>query len=156
MTSPRYSIESPVDTSLSDGAELDHDLAHLVNGRKRFIRVDVVLLEMPRADISRLVGIYFLNPRLFEAIKDAGLTGLAQLDFSMSFDEQMLELGEFDGQELPYLVCVEVLGDVGSDDFAHVEGVVGLVVSERALGVLQNFDLTDCTISPYRRNRASR
>jgi hypothetical protein len=30
-----------------------------------------------------------------------------------------------------------------------VEGVVGLIVSERALGVLQNFNLTDCTISPY-------
>lgn len=144
-----YSIKAPVDTSLAEGAELDHDPVSLVNGRRRFTRVDVTLLEMPRADVSRLVGIYFLSPRLFDAVKDAGLTGLAQLDFSMSFDEQMRELGEFDGQELPHLVCVEVLGNFGSHDFAHAEGVIGLIVSERALGVLHNFNLKDCTISSY-------
>ena len=145
----RFLVKAPVDTALGDDALVDQNPLRELNGRRRIAIVDVVLLEMPRSDISRLSGVYFLKPALFDAIRREGLTGLVPRDFTMSFDPQMQQLGAFDGRSLPELSCVEVSGDVSTDDFSHVEGCAGLVVSSQALAILQRFDLTAVVITPF-------
>ncbi|MFJ4253764.1 hypothetical protein [Microbacterium sp. NPDC090003] len=146
--STRLLVKAPVDMALGERAEIDQDPDRWINGRPRVTVIDVVLLAMPRSSISRLSGVYFVTPRLLDAVQVNGLSGLSEREFTMSFDPQMAGLGEFDGRELPDLRCVEVWGDAATDDFAHLEGRSGLVVSPGALAVLRSFDLTDVRVEP--------
>ncbi|MFK0402394.1 hypothetical protein ACIQTT_08710 [Microbacterium sp. NPDC090225] len=142
-------MKAPVDTALGDRAEVDQDPEHRINGRPRISVIDVVLLEMPTSDISRLSGVHFLRPALFHAIQTEGLSGLEQRGFTMSFDRQQRELGGLSGSQVPELFCVEVHGRVEADDFAHVEGESGLIVSHAALAVLRRFDLTGVRVESF-------
>lgn len=134
-----YVVSLEVPFGFGDDVELDHDPASLRQGRKPFRRIDLTLYELPIPDFTTTYGIYFATPALADQLRP--LHGLRERDFSLSFDPQMQELGAFEGKQLPELVCFDVTGTYGVDDFSHVEGHAGLLASKRAVAVLRRFDL---------------
>jgi hypothetical protein len=83
-------------------------------------------------------------------------TGLKQRNFTLSLDEQRSGLGDFDQKQAPQLVCFEVDGELGETDFARVRGVPRLLVSERAMQTLQQFNLGHARIEPFDPDVANR
>jgi len=54
------------------------------------------------------------------------------------------------GETIPELICFEVTGKFGVDDFAHLDGEPDLLVSEQALAVLRRFNLGELSeIAPF-------
>lgn len=145
MTYSELMLEVPF--GLGDLAEFDQEPSHWIDGVKPMTIIDVVLYSSSIPDLATTDGVYFATSRLGSAM--VGLTGLRRRDFTISLDDQMRELGEFDGWAMPELMCFEVTGTYGVDDFAHVEGVIGLLASERAVAILAGFDLGSGTVSSY-------
>jgi len=144
-----FSVSLEVPFRLGDNAEFNQDPAFWMDGVKPFVRIDVVLLETPIPDLTTTDGIYFTSPRLADELKE--LSGLRERDYTLAFDDQMKELGEFGGGKVPELMCFEVTGRYGRHDFAHVNGLTDLLVSEQALAMLRHFDLGDLAdIRPFR------
>ena len=148
-----YVVSLEVPFGFGDDVELDHDPASLRHGLKPFLRIDLTLYELPIPDFTTTYGIYFATPPLAEQLRP--LRGLREREFSLSFDPQMQELGAFEGKQLPELVCFDVTGTFGVDDFSHVEGEADLLVSQRAAAALRRFDLGQLgTIRRFRRARS--
>lgn len=145
-----YVVSLEVPFGFGDDVELDHDPASLRHGLKPFRRIDLTLYELPIPDFTTTYGIYFATPLLAEQLRL--LRGLHERDFTLSFDPQMEELGAFEGKQIPELVCFDVTGTFGIDDFSHVDGEADLLVSPRAIAVLRRFDLGQ--LSTIRRYRA--
>ena len=118
-----------------------------MNGTKPLVDAEFVLFILPIPDFATTHPVYFATPELADAL--APCTGLRARSFSLRFDDRMEELGAFEGKELPALVCFDVTGTFGHDDFSEVRGAPGLVVSERAMEVLRRFDLGIAKISEY-------
>lgn len=134
-----YVVSLEVRFGFGDDVELDHDPASRRQGLKPFRRIDLTLFELPIPDFTTTYGIYFATPPLAEQLRP--LRGLREREFSLSFDPQMQELGAFDCKQLPDLVCFDVTGTFGVDDFSHLEGQVGLLASARAIAAVRRFDL---------------
>ncbi|MBB2975122.1 hypothetical protein FHX49_000663 [Microbacterium endophyticum] len=143
-----WALTLEVPFGMGEFAEFDQDPSHWIDGVKPMSTIDLVLYTMSVPDLTTTDGIYFATPRLAQAM--AHLTGLRSRAFTLSFDEQMLELGEFDDQTLPDLSCFEVVGSYGTDDFAHREGVTELLASERAMALLADFSLGSGTAALFR------
>ena len=144
-----YVVSLEVPFGFGDDVEIDQDPASLRQGLKPFRRIDLTLYELPIPDFTTTYGLYVATPSLAEQLRS--LRGLRERDFSLSFDTQMEELGAFEGKHIPELVCFDVTGAFGVDDFAHVEGRAGLIASKRAIAVLRRFDLGQLgTIRPFR------
>jgi hypothetical protein len=109
--------------------------------------VDLVLYALPIPDFTTISPLYFASPPLAAALSP--FSGLRQRSYTLKFDEQMEELGDFEDEELPELICFEIVGTFGESDFAYVEGVPGVLVSERALKTLRQFDLGIARVTPY-------
>lgn len=140
LSRPRFSVVSlEVPFDYGDDAQINQDLVARRHGRKPFLHIDLTLYELPIPDFTTTYGIYLASPALAEQLRP--FSGLRERDFSLSFDPQMRELGAFDGKQLPELVCFEVTGTFGVDDFSHLEGHAGLLASKRAVAVLRRFDL---------------
>jgi len=143
-----FSVSLEVPFSLGENAEFNHDPVSWVDGVKPFKQIDLVLFQLPIPDFTTTDGIYFAKPKLANELKS--LSGLLECDYTLAFDEQMEELGKFKGKNIPELACFEVVGKYGTDDFSHVDGEPDLVVSERALAVLRQFDLGELAeIKPF-------
>lgn len=143
-----YSASLEVPFGLGDGAEFDQDPASWVDGVKPFIQIDLVLFQLPIPDFTTTDGVYFAVPPLADELRK--LRGLRERSFTQTFDEQMEELGQFEGKTIPELVCFEVTGRFGIDDFAHLDGEPDLLVSEQALAVLRRFNLGELSeIAPF-------
>lgn len=150
---PRFYVVSlEVPFGFGEDAELDHDPASLRQGRKPFRRIDLTLYELPIPDFTTTYGIYFATPHLAEQLRP--FSGLHERDFTLSFDPQMEELGAFEGKQLPELVCFDVTGTFGTDDFSQLEGQAGLLTSDKAIAVLRRFDLGQ--LATIRRFRPAR
>lgn len=143
-----YSASLEVPFGLGDDAEFNQDPASWIDGVKPFTRIDLVLFQLPIPDFTTTDGIYFATPALASELQK--LRGLRTRDFTLTFDKQMEELGQFEGKSIPELVCFEVIGTFGTDDFAHLDGEPDLLVSEQALAVLQRFNLGELSeIAPF-------
>lgn len=143
-----YSASLEVPFGLGGNAEFNQDPASWVDGVKPFTRIDLVLFQLPIPDFTTTDGVYFAVPALAAELR--ALRGLRERSFTLAFDEQMEELGEFAGKTIPELVCFEVTGAFGTDDFAHLDGEPDLLVSERALSVLRRFNLGGLSeIAPF-------
>jgi len=116
-------------------------------GSKPYITIDLILLGLPIPDLTTSIGLYLVTESLAKEL--AQFTGLKQREFTLSLDEQMTELGEFDEKQIPKLTCFEVDGEIGETDFARVKGVPRLLVSERAMQTLQRFNLGHARIEPF-------
>jgi len=138
-------LEVPFD--FGEDVEIDQDLSHLRHGRRPFITIDLRLIELPISNLTTTYGIYLATPKL--AAELDAFTGLRERQFTLGFDSQMEELGEFEGKKLPNLVCFEVTGTYSEDDFAHVEGVPGLLISDNAWSTVSTYDLGDADLETY-------
>lgn len=141
----RVSPEAPF--GLGENAEFGDSPSASLGGRNPLLVADLVLYRLPIPDLTTITPVYLTTPALADALKDS--TGLSGRPFMLAFDEQMKELGEFEGKDLPDLRCFDVTGTFGSDDFVIAEGVAGVLVSERALDVLRRFDLGIARVVPY-------
>lgn len=140
LFSPRsYAVSLEVPFGFGDDAELAHSPSSLRQGLKPFRRIDLTLHELPIPDFTTTYGIYIATRALAERLRP--FSGLREREFSLSMDPQMQELGAFDGKQIPELVCFEVTGTYGVDDFSHIEAEADLLVSPRAIAVLRSFNL---------------
>lgn len=144
-----FSASLEVPFNLGPAAEFDENPESCVDGVKPFTRIDLVLLQLPIPDFTTTDAVYFAVPALAEELQH--LRGLRRRECTLAFDEQMKELGEFAGKSLPDLVCFDVTGTYGQDDFAHLEGETDLLVSEAGLAVLRGYNLGGLSeIAPFR------
>ncbi len=81
-----------------------------------------------------------------EALIAAAVTGVQFGDVEVSTSDQFSEVCA--GVVLPEFVRLEAVGGAGSDDFGVVKDG-RLVVSERALAVLQQFQLVNALVEPF-------
>ncbi|OZD56643.1 hypothetical protein CH252_05035 [Rhodococcus sp. 06-1477-1B] len=142
-----FAVDFDVPFEFGDAVKIDQDPASWRDGRRPSITIDLLLVQLPIPDLTTTFGIYFATPAL--ATKLRSFSGLRERQFTLSFDPQMEELGEFEGKELPELTCFEVVGTYPEHDFAHVKGVSGLLVSEQAWAAVQQFDLGDADVELY-------
>ena len=142
-----FLLEPDVPFGLGDAAEFDQNPAAVVKGVRSFTRIDLVLWEVPAADLTTIQGVYLMSLPLASSLQ--GFTGLRKAPFTLSFEPQMFELGAFEGESLPGLVCFEVTGTVATADFAHAADAPGLIVTEPVLRHLEGFNLDGCTVRPY-------
>jgi len=132
---------------LGEKASFNEDPNSWRYGSKPYITIDLVLLGLPIPDLTTSIGVYLATEALAKEL--IRFTGLKQRDFTLSLDEQMTGLGNFDQKQVPQLVCFEVDGGLGETDFARVKGVPRLLVSERAMQTLQQFNLGHARIEPF-------
>ena len=132
---------------LGEKASFSEDPNSWRYGSKPYVTIDLVLLGLPIPDLTTSIGVYLATEDLAKEL--VNLTGLRQREFTLSLDEQMADLGEFDGKNIPKLACFEVDGEIGQTDFARVKGVPRLLASERAMQTLQRFNLGEARIEPF-------
>lgn len=119
------------------------------HGRRDVVTADMVLFEIPPADISTASGLYFLSRPLADAYDASALTGLLRREARIGLDGQVEELGSFAGREVPELVCYEVHGDFPESDFSYRPGTYGLILSAPAMALLEGFDLSGCDVEAF-------
>jgi len=142
-----FQVHLEVPFNYGENVKIDQDLSHLRHDRRPFITIDLLLLELPIPDLTTTFGIYLATPKLAAQLRT--FTGLRERQFTLGFDPQMEELGEFEGKELPELVCFEVTGTWPQQDFAHVRGVAGLLISENAWSTVSTYNLGDADVEVY-------
>lgn len=89
---------------------------------------------------------YIVTERLAAEIERAELTGVVLDEVETSKSEQFDEL--YPGRELPRFMWLKVDGAVGRDDFG-VTADLRLIVSERALALLQNVGIPHALVEPF-------
>ncbi len=89
---------------------------------------------------------YIITEDLASSIKSAGLTGFDISECEISKSETFIEL--YPKKTLPAFSWLKVSGKAGSDDFG-INIKNSLVVSAKALSVLQSHSLDQCDIEPY-------
>ncbi len=112
-------------------------------------------LEMDRwakDDIVEALATYAITERLATLIRQSQLTGysLGEVEVTTSKDfEEWRSL--HDGEGMPKFYWLKVHGKPGIDDFGMIQGAceLPLIVSERAMSLLKQFNLTVCDIEDY-------
>ncbi|SDP13928.1 hypothetical protein SAMN04487788_2311 [Microbacterium testaceum StLB037] len=148
MTYTRVQLEVPF--SYGDKAVIDQDPSHRRHGRKPYITIDLNVLELPVPDLSTVYGAYLATPELAAQLRQ--FSGLRERQFTLGLDPQAEELGQFEGKEIPELICFEAIGDFPRDDFALREKVPGLLISERAWDVIKRFNIGEADVEAYEPN----
>lgn len=97
-------------------------------------------------DLLESFPCFVVTSRLAHSLRHAGLSGVDLREVEITTSEQFREL--YPDRRIPVFAWLHIVGKSGRDDFgADAEG--RLVVSERALRLLENFTLDNCDVSEY-------
>lgn len=99
-------------------------------------------------DLCEMFPVYFVTTRLMKAMERRGLTGFSIREMkqrkSSEFDRVCPE------EQIPLFHWLYVTGEAGVDDFG-LAPIHDLIVSQRALALLQTFELSTCIIMDWPR-----
>lgn len=102
-------------------------------------------------DIVESTPVFLASERLSKRISDAGTTGfLLKMCKCIKGDQFHISCPE--RGDIPPYRWLDVTGKAGVDDFGLEN--LNLVVSQRALDILKNFDISLADITPFVSNRA--
>lgn len=91
---------------------------------------------------------FFVTAQMASRLRASSMTGYTLAPMRVKRSELFEDLHENGSLELPEFVWLQVRGDPGVDDFGLTERTV-LVVSDRALSILQKGRLNHCDIAPF-------
>jgi hypothetical protein len=97
-------------------------------------------------DLLETFPCFIVSSRLKEAIEQTGLSGFCFDDVHVSISEQFMDLHP--GRRLPKFFWFKVTGKPGVDDFG-VTAKQELVVSDKGISVLREFQVSHCEIIDY-------
>lgn len=97
-------------------------------------------------DLLESFPCFIVTRRLAEALERDRLSGFELAAVQMSKSGEFEDL--YSDQDLPEFVWLQVTGQAGVDDLG-LDAVAHLVVSSRALAVLQRFHVVGCDIDDY-------
>ncbi len=112
----------------------------------------------PKDDIVETLATYAVTKRLVQKLSQAKLSGFIieaiEVSTSPVFEEWM---SLHQGEMLPEFFWLKVQGKPGIDDFGLIQGEceLPLIVSERALKVLRQCNLSVCDIEDYHEHKLS-
>ena len=89
---------------------------------------------------------YIVTDKLAESISQSILSGYEFAECEVTKSETFNEL--YPNKELPKFIWLKIHGKAGVDDFSIGKNLM-LVVSEKALSILQAHKLDDCEIEKY-------
>lgn len=140
MMTYRY-VEPEVSGSLGDGTDLDSSVHPPAVNRLEF-RFDGWLGDC----LVESFPCFVLTESAKVAVETSKLSGVIFDDLVVSRSDQFNEL--YPGKELPAFFWAKVTGIAGRDDFGLAQDF-RLVLSERALKVLEGFGLEQALIADY-------
>lgn len=92
---------------------------------------------------------YIVTDPLKKALEDEGFTGCEFDEVEISASEQFADLYPERVEALPKFHWLKLTGKAGNDDLGMSSDHV-LVVSERVLETLKNYEMSDCDVDPYK------
>lgn len=110
------------------------------------------LERWPKDDLIDGFATYACTKRLAAALKASKLTGFELDKVEITFEKQFHIWASLHEKEtLPDFLWLKITGTAGVDDFGMIQGPcpMPLVVSERALRVMNGFNLTVCDVEEY-------
>jgi hypothetical protein len=144
MSSPSqefFALDPEVPGGFGEGTQLDRSQVP--------IRVTHLVLEFEGWLGDELITsfpAYAVTAGLGERLTAAGLTGISLREMEQSRSEEFLE--RWPDRELPQFRELLVTGVAGSDDFG-IDATQHLVVSRRALDVIEQTEPLDLDVSPW-------
>lgn len=109
----------------------------------------MVLEDWSGNDIVTTTPGFAVTRRLADSLSNSGLTGFELKDMYLSISENGTRAMREKNVEIPELVWLDIKGTFAQDDFFFEPGRARLIISERALVFLQEFDLTDARIEEF-------
>ena len=103
-------------------------------------------------DLMTIDPCYFVTSVLRDALTASALSGFEIDTVDVSFDKQLLMFPDMAASwPIPKLYWLKITGKAGNDDFglSPADAPVILVVSDRAMNLLQPFHLESCEILEY-------
>ncbi|GAB3566750.1 hypothetical protein GCM10027405_26270 [Arthrobacter alkaliphilus] len=139
-----YRVEPAVDGSLGEMAEF-------VRGseNRMLVTFHMVLHDWLGDDLVTTTPGFAVTRALADRLQKSGLTGFDLKDMHLSISPQGTELMRFGDAEVPDLVWLDPVGRFGEGDFFMDRDVPDLIVSEKALRVLQEFDLKRARVGEF-------
>lgn len=115
-------------------------------------RFHIEMDRWPKDDIIEVCATYAVSERLAAQLKASGLTGykLDEVEVTTSADFEEWRTLHKD-QTIPKFYWFKVIGNPGVDDFGVILGPceLPLIVSERAMKVLKENNLSVCDVEDY-------
>ena len=103
-------------------------------------------------DLMEIIPCYIVTRVLRDALTASALSGFEIDTVDVSFDKQLLMFPDMAASwPIPKLYWLKITGKAGKDDFglSPADAPVVLVVSDRAMNLLQRFHLESCEVSKY-------
>jgi hypothetical protein len=145
MTMKYYKVEPAVDGSLGE-------LTEFVPGFEnwKLETFHMILQDWLGDDLVTTTPGFAVTRVLAERLEKSGLTGFELKDMYLSISPQGTELMRSGDVQIPDLVWLDAVGKFEAGDFFLDRHVPDLIVSERALRVLQEFDIKRARIEEFR------
>jgi hypothetical protein len=137
-----HKLSPEVPGGLGDNTVLDTSLHP-----PRVVQLEFVLDNWFGADIIESFPVFLVTEALAEALADSGLGVFELRDAAVTVTPEADDLRQqLDIPAFPTFRWFHVTGTAGSDDFG-VDHMGSLVVSDRGLALLQQFNLQGCEVS---------
>lgn len=110
------------------------------------------LERWPKDDLIDGFATYACTNRLANALLESRMTGFELDQVEITFDSQFhIWASLHENEVMPEFKWLKIIGKAGIDDFGMVQGPcpMPLVVSERALKILNQFKLSVCDVEIY-------
>lgn len=111
------------------------------------------LERWPKDDLIDAFATYACTKRLAKALTERELTGFELDTVEVTFEKQFhIWASLHENETVPDFLWLKITGKPGFDDFGMIKGPcpMPLVVSERALKVMNQFSLSVCDVEEYK------